>query len=312
MKLKLTIIFIFLTLIISAQKYTVTGIVSDKETGEKLMGAYLYIKQLKTGTVTNSFGFYSITLPADTLVSINCSYIGYKKQKINLRLSENKKYNVRLTQINEIEKVVVKGKSNELIQTPVIGINTISVKQLKSLPSITGENDVLLAFQMMPGVQGGNEGTGALFVRGGTADQNLYLIDDIPIYYVNHLGGYVSVFDENAINSVKLYKGGFPAQYNGKLSSILDIRLKDGNKKKIHGEVKLDILATKIFLEGPIFRKKATYMISVRRCNLDLITRLFFREKDSEGKDVYGYSFIDINTKINIPLSEKDAISIFA
>jgi len=312
MKIKLIILFIFVSGMLHAQNHTISGIVSDKETGEKLIGAYLYIKEFKTGTLTNAYGFYSITVPDNSSVTIRCSYIGYKTSNIYFNLKKDRTYNFLMIQNNELQEVIIRGESNKSLQTPTSSMNSISVKQLKNLPSITGENDVLLAFQKMPGVQGGNEGTGALFVRGGSADQNLYLIDNVPIYYVNHLGGFISVFDENAINSVKLYKGGFPAQYNGKLSSIFDIRLKDGNKKKIHGEIKLDILASKIFVEGPMLKKKATFMVSIRRCNLDLITRTLFREKGNNGAGAYGYSFLDFNTKVNFPLSEKDALSVFA
>lgn len=293
---------------IFAQTCTVSGFVDDKETGEKLIGAYISINKTG-GTVTNNSGFYSISKQAGDTILLVFSYVGYGSVNKKIVLTENKTVNVSLTAVNQLKEVVINANRG-IERTPEAGVLSIMQKQFKTMPSLGGEADILKVFQTMPGVQGGQEGAVALYVRGGTPDENLYLLDDIPLYYVNHLGGFLSVFDENAINSIKLIKGGFPAQYGGRLSSILDIRLKDGNKFAFHGEAKLDALATKLFVEGPLPWKKGSFMISVRRSNVDLYTRSFFQEDVSGGKDDFGYVFYDANAKINLPITRHDNISI--
>ena len=177
---------------------------------------------------------------------------------------------------------------------------------MEILPSLTGEKDIIRAYQLMPGVQSGSEGTSNLYIRGGSPDQNLILIDDVPVYYINHLGGFVSIFDENAINSMKLIKGGFPARYGGRLSSVVDIRLKDGDLNKFHGEISVGFIASRIFFEGPIIKNKTSFFISARRCNFDYFSRPI--AKLSQLGAASGYTFYDFNFKIRHKFSVKDNI----
>lgn len=181
--------------------------------------------------------------------------------------------------------------------TQKIGVISLPIKQLKSIPNFGGEPDIIKSFQLMPGVQSGNEGTSNLYVRGGSPDQNFFLLDNIPLYYVNHIGGFVSTFDPNAINDIKLYKGGFPARYSGRLSSVIDMRMKDGNRNKTKSEIGIGVLTTRFYIEGPIKDSTWSYFLSLRRLNFDLLTRPLAR-LDSDGKGSAGYTFYDINGKI--------------
>lgn len=192
--------------------------------------------------------------------------------------------------------------------------STISIKEIGMLPSPIGEPDVLRAFQLMPGIQGGQEGSNGLYVRGGTPDQNLFLLDDVPLYNVNHLGGFVSVFDNSMLKSIDIHKGGFPARYGGRLSSIVDIRLKDGNMKELHGEIGVGVVLTKIMLEGPLKKDVSSFGFSFRRCNFDLLTyaQQFLIPDPSAANERYGYTFHDLNFKWNYKLTMKDRIHISA
>lgn len=301
---------VFLVVCIYAQamaQHTMQGYISDSKTGEKLIGCSVYISGTTHGVTSNNYGFYSIKtdkLPARLVFS----YIGYKSDTIEFRTSiEN--INISLTaktsNLKEIEIKATGGVSS----TPRTGVLSIPVQQIKQLPALGGEVDVLKAFQLMPGVQGGNEGTSGLYVRGGTPDQNLVLLDDIPLYYVNHIGGFVSVFDVNAINDIKLIKGGFPARYGGRLSSVVDIRMKDGNSSGIKGEYGIGILASRLFIEGPLSKNKKTkFMFSFRRCNIDLVTRLATRMQSSLEYSA-GYTFYDLYSKITHEFDAKNSLS---
>lgn len=296
------ILFLFATKLILSQNITVSGYISDKTTSEKLLGAYIYLDDNNV-VLTNEFGFYSISVPASQNITLKYSYIGYKSSSITLKSSKNVSKNIFLVQDNEIGQVTITAtKQNSL------DYYSFKSKDIKTLPSLTSEKDAIKSLQLLPGVQSGNEGTSDLYVRGGTPDQNLILIDDIPLHFINHLGGFVSIFDINAINDMKLYKSGIPAKYGGHLSSVLDIRLKDGNMNKFGGEISMGFIAAKISLNGPIIKDKLSFLFTARKSNFDALSTLFYLTQDAADPIFMFYSFYDLNTKINYKISDKDKI----
>lgn len=303
-KIFLIFVFIFIWLHSRSQNI-ISGIITNKNGKETIIGANVRDISGKAGCSTNNYGFFS--LKVDSLpVSILVSYIGYKTdtlifnkaiENIKIELEEN------ITIFNTFEVVA----SQNTINSTSIGVVKMSTKQLKILPTLGGESDALKAFQLMPGVQSGNEGTSGLLVRGGTADQTLIILDDIPIYYINHIGGFLSTIDVNTINEIKLIKGGFPAEYGNRLSGIMDIRLKTGNKEKLKSTLELGLISTKLFIEGPVINEKTTFMISLRRCNFDIGSRLFFNLTNQEN--VSGYTFYDGYSKITHTFNSRNSIS---
>jgi hypothetical protein len=283
------------------------GYISDEKTGERLIGCSVHILGTTEGVTSNNYGFYSIKinkLPAWVVFS----YIGYQTDTVEFVPAGNN-IDVMLSQKTSNLKEVEIRATSAATSTPRTGVLTIPVQQIKQLPALGGEVDVMKAFQLMPGVQGGSEGTSGLYVRGGTPDQNLILLDDIPLYYVNHIGGFISVFDVNAINDIKLIKGGFPARYGGRLSSVVDIRMKTGNSSEIKGEYGIGLLASRIFIEGPVLKKEKTkFMFSLRRCNLDIATRLITRMQSGLVFSA-GYTFYDLYSKITHEIDSDNSIS---
>lgn len=289
-------------------RVTLSGTVQDARTGEKLPGAAVYTAGGQVGTSTNAAGFYSLTLPAQDSVRLTASYLGYDRATVVLTGRRTTAHDFALAARNELDEVRVSGAAEVPLERRVeMSTVQIPVRQLKQLPALLGESDVLRAFQLMPGVQAGREGSGALYVRGGSPDQNLTLLDDVPIYYVSHVGGFLSVFDANAISDVRLIKGGFPARYGGRLSSVLDVRLKEGNKQQLSGSAGIGVLATHFSLEGPLKDGKTTFLVSARRGNLDLFSRVASR-LSSDGDNTVGYSFYDASVKISHQLTPRDQL----
>lgn len=289
-------------------RVTLSGFVQDARTGEKLLGAAVYVAGSQTGTTTNAAGFYSLTLPAQDSVRLAASYLGYKHVAVSLVSRQTGSHSFALPADNELGEVQVRGTRDAPLERRVeMSTLQIPVTQLRQLPALLGEPDVLRAFQLMPGVQSGREGSGALYVRGGSPDQNLTLLDDVPIYYVSHIGGFLSVFDANAISDVRLIKGGFPARYGGRLSSVLDVRLREGNKQHLSGNAGIGVLATHFSLEGPLKNGKTTFLVSARRGNLDLFSRVASRIS-SGGNSVVGYSFYDASLKVSHQLTDRDQV----
>jgi len=288
-----------------AQK-NIQGYVSDAKTGEKLIGCIVHIAGTSEAVTCNNYGFFSIRINQFP-VSLVFSYIGYVSDTLKAdSFSENVNIFLKSRAI-DLKEVEIKTEG-EGVSTKKIGVLEIPIHQIRILPAIGGEVDVLKAFQLMPGVQAGNEGTSGLYVRGGTPDQNLMLLDDIPLYYVNHIGGFVSVFDINAINDVKLIKGGFPARYGGRLSSVVDVRMKSGNSDTLKGEFGIGIIASRIFIEGPVIDKKTRIMFSIRRCNADLVSRVATKLASSNEYSA-GYTFYDIYNKITHDFNSKNSLS---
>lgn len=299
-KITILLFIIFSVISIKAQRITISGNVYNKNTSEILIGANIFENNSKKGVTTNNFGFYSFTFSKKDSLNLTISNFGYNSIDTTIYLSSNRIINFYLND-RQIKAVVVQAQNRTEISTV-----EIPMANIKIMPSLTGEKDILKAYQLMPGIQSGKEGSSSLHVRGGSPDQNLILIDDVPVYYINHLGGFVSIFDENAINNFKIIKGGFPARYGGRLSSVVDVRLKDGNMQKFTGEISMGLIASKLSLQGPIIKNKTSFIISARRCNLDLITKpiLYFTQDGATA----GYTFYDLNFKIRHKINKNNSI----
>lgn len=294
---------------VTAQSFTISGTIVDDETGEQLISANIFSEQEGVGTTSNNFGFYSISL-AQGETSLIFSYIGYESQKIDLNLNKDKRLDIRLSSSVSLDEVEITAEtSRRIAEETQMSTVDIPILQIKKLPALLGETDVLKALQLLPGVQSGGEGQSGLYVRGGSPDQNLILLDGVPVYNVSHLFGFFSVFNSDAIKDVKLIKGGFPARYGGRLSSVLEINLKEGNQKKFKGQGSIGLIASKLTLEGPI-DDKTSFLVSARRTYIDVLARPIisagFRREGQQGGT--GYFFHDINAKLNRKLSDKDKL----
>ncbi|NCD42344.1 MAG: TonB-dependent receptor, partial [Bacteroidia bacterium] len=257
--------------ILAAQKYTISGYIEDAATSERLIAANVYDTKTYTGTSTNTYGFYSLTLP-EGVYEMAFSFIGYETEIQRINLTSNQHITVSLQSNLEIEGVEIVGeKGGSNLERTQPGMVHVPMRQIQKLPMLLGEADVIKAIQLLPGVQSGSEGSSGLYVRGGGPDENLVLLDGVPVYNVNHLFGFFSVFNPDALKNVSLYKGGFPARFGGRLSSVLDISMKDGNMKSLHGDITVGLISSKITLEGPIIKNKTSFIISGRRTYYDLL-----------------------------------------
>lgn len=288
-----------------AQKSSLSGYVRDEGTGEALIGATVAAPELKTGTSTNTYGYFSLSLPAvGDSVTLVFAYIGYQTLAVRMQVVTNPeqlKINL-LPDGNQLEEVVIKAHAdNENVQRTAMSVINLPVSQIKAIPVIAGERDVLKAVQFLPGVSAGSEGTTGFYVRGGNIDQNLVLLDEAVVYNPNHLFGLVSTFNVNALNSVNLIKGGFPAQYGGRLSSVLDVTMREGNKKKFSGEGGIGIISSNLTLEGPIQKGKSSFIVSGRRSYLNLFLIPF-----NKGGNKTDYKLYDLNVKVNYELGKND------
>ncbi|MCI0750316.1 MAG: TonB-dependent receptor, partial [Flammeovirgaceae bacterium] len=284
-----------------AQKITISGYVRDAGSKEVLIAANIYEPGLQQGATTNQYGFYSLTLPVDDSLSLVISYAGYRPDVKKIYSQSNVRLDVLLvssTVLNEVEISATRNDDN--VNRTRVGVIDVPIRDIQSLPVLMGERDILKAIQFLPGVQQAQEGTTGFFVRGGNLDQNLVQLDDAPVYNPNHLFGLVSTFNVNSINNVQLIKGGFPAQYGGRLSSILDITMKDGNKEKYQAEGGIGFLSSNLTIQGPISKNKASFIVSGRRSYLDLIQKAFIKNSTTL------YSFYDVNIKLNLEAGKND------
>ena len=288
---------------------TLSGYIQDAETGEKLIGANIFSKDDLSGTVSNSYGFFSISLPEGNH-TIYFSYVGYETKEIDIELKEDLQKIIELKPSINLEEVTVSANSfsRSINSTQMSAIN-IPVEDIKRIPAFMGEVDVIKAIQLLPGVQSGTEGASGLYVRGGGPDQNLILLDGTPVYNASHLFGFFSVFNADAINNIELIKGGFPARYGGRLSSVLDISLKEGNMKKFSGSGSIGLISSRLTLEGPIIKDKTSFIVSARRTYLDYLIQPFLRSIGGQDQSTsQGYFFYDLNAKINHKFSNKDRL----
>ena len=295
-----------------AQRRTISGYVMDGASKETLIGATVFDKNSGKGCSTNSYGFYTLTLNPDE-VELQVSYVGYVQQTKTIDLKDNLNLNFALETNTMLDEVVVEGtRSTVSARSPQMSVVELPVQQIKSIPTLFGEADVLKAIQLLPGVQNGSEGSAGMYVRGGGPDENLLLLDGVPVYNVNHALGFFSVFNPDALKNVTLYKGSFPAHFGGRLSSVVDIRMKEGDMQKYHGNVSVGLISSKINFEGPIVKDKLSFNLSFRRTYGDLLIKpalwLATAMNPEMNKLNMGYNFYDLNAKLNWKISDKDRL----
>ena len=296
-------LFLIYSFSLFAQKnIVVSGFIEDASSSERLIGASIIDDNSRNGTVTNTYGFFSFSTTAGAK-SITFSYIGYKAQNFRFNLQTDTSINIKLDAGSVLNTVEVNAQKQDRLENSVqMSQVTVPIEQIKRMPMLLGEADVLKSLQLLPGVKAGDEGTSGIYVRGGSPDQNLILLDGVPIYNASHVGGLFSVFNADAIRSVTLTKGGFPARFGGRLSSVLEIDTKEGNKKAWHADGTIGLVSSKLLVEGPIIKDKMSVMLSLRRTYLDLIISPFI--KLSPGNKL-NLNFYDINTKLNYKINDK-------
>ena len=288
-------------------KFTISGYVKDSLSGETLNGSTISVINKSKGISSNQYGFYSITLPAGTYDLI-CSYVGYAPQIKRIDLTADIGYNFEIVpKITTEQAIIISSKKRDAnVKNAQMGKLDLSMAQVKSIPAFLGEIDVLKTIQLLPGVQSAGEGSSGLYVRGGGPDQNLILLDDAVVYNTGHLFGFFSIFNGDAIKSTSLIKGGMPAQYGGRLSSVLDISMKEGNDKNFVLEGGIGLIASRISFQGPVKKNRASFIISARSTYVDALVKPFIKKTNSFSGS--GYYFYDLNAKINYKFSEKDRI----
>jgi hypothetical protein len=293
-------ILFLLSIQLFAQNGKIHGYIVDKYTNEKLIGATILDTVSKNGTVTNEYGYFSLTYHDKYLCII--SYLGANSSLAGSYSIKDSLFIVQINQITSLSEVIVKGNQNKKI-----GLSEIQLQPelIKSIPVIMGEADIVKAIQLMPGVQQNKEGTSGFSVRGGSQDQNLFIIDGVPVYNINHLFGFFSVFSPDAINKCTFLKGNMPARYGGRLSSVIDLRLKEGNNEKLHGNISMGIIASKISLDGPIIKNKSTFYITARRTYIDLLSRPFTKMLSVSET---GYYFQDYTLKTNFKVNNRNQL----
>lgn len=295
--------------------FTISGSFKDATSGETLIGATVEAIGLNKGNVSNEYGFYSFSLPAGRdSVTLRYSYVGYATavRRVLPKAGGTVRMDVELQPEGTlIEEVVIKANAlEEKLKSTEMSVTTISTREAKALPALFGEVDLVKILQLKPGVLAGSEGTTGIFVRGGANDQNLFVLDEAVVYNPNHLFGFFSTFNPDAVKDLRVYKGGFPAQYGGRLSSVLDIRMKEGNNKSYEVAGGVGLISSRLTVEGPIQKEKSSFIVSGRRTYADVITRAINRANAS-NKDfnkIPDYYFYDLNTKVNFTLSEKDRL----
>ncbi|MBK8819235.1 MAG: TonB-dependent receptor [Saprospiraceae bacterium] len=291
-----------------SKEFTISGYIKDKKSGETLIGASVSdLGNPQSGTITNTYGFYSLTLPQG-VYKIGFSYLGYTESIREIELNKNIQINIELNEGVVIEEIVISAQHEERrknVEGTQMGTVELPMENIKKMPAIFGETDILKTLQLLPGVLSSGEGNAGFFVRGGGPDQNLVLLDEALVYNTGHLLGFFSVFNTDAIKNTTLIKGGMPANYGGRLSSVLDIQMKEGNLKKYSVEGGIGLISSRITAQGPVVKDKSSFMISGRRTYILDLIQPFLKGSSFEGTNYY---FYDINTKWNYIFSEKDRI----
>ncbi len=287
-----------------SSKYTISGTIKDKKSGETIIGAMVKVALLKNvGAVTNEYGFYSITLTEGSY-ALEIASLGYKKSTIDVKLNKNTLLNVSIedeaTQLNEV--VISSEKDNQNVKSAEIGAQRLDVKEINKIPVIFGEKDIIKTLQLTPGIKSAGDGNAGIFVRGGTADQNLILLDEAVVYNPSHLLGFFSTFNSDAIKDVTIYKGAMPAQYGGRLSSVLDVKMNDGNDQKIHVGGGIGLISSRLYVEAPIVKDRGSFLITGRRTYADV-----FLKATKDFKD-YKLYFYDVNLKANYRINDKNRV----
>lgn len=286
--------------------FTISGYIKDSINGEEVIGAIVSVKELTaTGTSTNAYGFYSLTLPKGKY-TITAQTLGYNSKSVEIDLKADQKINFKITQEGtQLQEVTVGAeKKNDNITNTNVSMEKLNVKEINAIPVIFGEKDVLKTIQLLPGVESAGDGNSGFYVRGGAADQNLILLDEAPVYNASHLLGFFSVFNSDAIKDVTIYKGGMPAEYGGRLASVLDIKMNDGDDQKFKVSGGIGLISSRLSVEGPIKKGKGSFIVCARRTYLDQFLKL---SKDSAIKQAKLY-FYDINVKANYTLGDNDRV----
>ncbi|HLU88696.1 MAG TPA: TonB-dependent receptor [Cyclobacteriaceae bacterium] len=289
---------------VAQERFTVSGNVRDGDNGEELIGATVLVQELNTGGVTNEYGFFSLTLPKGQY-NLVISFVGYESVTEPILLDENLRLNIELmSQSSNLEEVVVTSdRPDANVRSTSIGVNKLDVREIEVVPVVFGEKDIIKTLQFFPGIKS-SEGGGGFFVRGGSADQNLIMLDEAPVYNASHLLGFFSVFNSDAIKDLSIYKGHIPAEYGGRASSVLDIRMKDGNSKKFNASGGIGLISSRLALEGPIEKDKSSFIVSGRRTYADVFLKLSNNE-DLSNSILY---FYDLNAKANYQLNPNNRI----
>ncbi|QGY47752.1 TonB-dependent receptor plug domain-containing protein [Maribellus comscasis] len=307
-KFYLFLFCLFLFVQIKAQQiYTISGNIKDAKTGEDLIGATIYIKELTIGTITNAYGYYSLSVKAGTC-TIVVQYLGYDPQEQQINVSSSLKLDFSLSeQVTQIKDIVVTSRrKDENITQTQMGMQKLDVKEIESIPVLFGEKDVLKTIQLMPGIKSSGEGSSGFNVRGGASDQNLILLDEATVYNASHLLGFFSVFNSDAIKSISVFKGNEPAEYGGRLSSVLDIRMNDGNNQNFWVSGGIGLISSRLAIEGPLVKDKGSFIISGRRTYADMFLKLSNNE-DLDGAKLY---FYDLNAKGNYRINDNNRVYI--
>ena len=309
-----TLICVFLFLFIAIpssfaqKKFTISGNVKDAATGEILIGATIKIKELpQNGTASNSYGFYSLSAPAGNYTLL-VNYVGYATVSQSVSLDKDVSLDVSLSTKSDLNEVVINAQkpNNDNVTSPQMGVVKLDISQLNNVPVLLGERDILKTISLLPGIKAASQGNTGFYVRGGASDQNLILLDEAIVYNASHLFGFFSTFNSDAIKDVDLYKGGMPAQYGGRLSSVLDIKMDEGNNKEYTVEGGIGLIASRIKVEGPIVKDKGSFMISARRTYIDLFLKAS-SDSTVKGSSLY---FYDLNAKANYHFDDKNALYI--
>ena len=308
-KLCLLILSSLFAVVAFGQKITISGYMYERGSMESLPGGLIYEPVSQAAATTNTYGFYTLTLPYRDSMYVVFSSFGYMKDTLRIERPADYEYDARLAKITTLETVNITAEKSNTEQVQMSSI-TLTAKEVKNVPMLFGEKDVFKTLLLMPGVQSGSEGTSGIYVRGGGPDQNLIILDEATIYNANHLLGFFSIFNGDAIKSVELIKGGFPARYGGRLSSVIDVTMKDGNKESFHGEGGVGLISSNMMLEGPIVKNKSSFMISGRATYLDLFL-IPIMKIAADGSSM-GYYFFDLNAKFNYSISKKDKIYVSA
>lgn len=288
-----------------AQQVVLSGSVRDAGSGETLIGAVVSVEPGRQAASTNTYGFYSLTLPAGKH-RVTVSYIGYQSYSEEIDLNSSRRLNVELQgEGNTLEEVVVSAeRKDKNVSSPQMGVLNFTMEEVKNVPVVFGERDLLKTIQLLPGVQSGGEGSSNFYVRGGGGDQNLILLDEATVYNASHLLGFFSTFNSDAIKDVQLYKGGIPSQFGGRISSVMDITMMDGNQKELTTEGGIGLIASRLKVEAPLIKDKSSFMISGRRTYADMFLKLS-NDDDVKNSKLY---FYDLNAKLNFRFNDKNTL----
>ena len=304
----LSLFFLIPLQTLSQESFTLNGYVNDAETGEALIGATVYVNELNSGTITNSYGFYSLTLSQGDY-KIDFRYLGYESSEEIISLNSNQKLDIELSGLDvQLEDVIVSDIAEDYnVSSIEMSTNKLDISRIAEIPTFLGENDIIKAIQLLPGVSSVGEGASGFNVRGGSVGQNLVLLDEAPVYNSSHLLGFLSVFNPDAVKDLKLYKGGIPSRYGGRLSSILDIRMKDGNSKKTSISGGIGSIFSRFTLESPIVKDKSSFILALRRSYADILFRPFIKNSSFLDDDA-ALNFYDVTAKANYEINEKNTL----